>query len=868
MRYGEALGENGPRGSGKAEEGHGCKKGETPRPSPVGRHCALQRRRGGASREKGSNGYARAPRRIFDLGDGRRTDRELVAGESLHPIADLRCACEPHVGLKLAHHVACARVAFGKVARQPPSNDGVELGRNVGGECARSLDGGGQYARQDACLTVGLEQTTTRERLPKKNARREDVGLAADAHIRDLLGRHVGKLALYVALTRDAGGSSRRLGDSEVEHARRTVGSHQYVLGRYVPMHDVEWLALLVGRLVRSVQTAQNVGHDGDGHGGRNALASRARRPKEMSERYGGNVLHHEEEFGLSGDDVERADDFGVLDAGGEASLVEEHRQKLRIAGVLGVQSLDGDGASKARFPVQTRVVHCGRPPRRDDPVELIASRIALEAGMEDGFGLTHEGVMLAGPMPPARDNPATEEVTKAAAPAGDRLTEEGARFRLYVEEGFDAGRELFIHGGEASRLLVGKGPTSDLKLLDPAVSRRHLALEIDRGRLRVTDVGSTNGTRLDDHDIVDAYARGGERLRIGATTLRIERLGVPPAAAPAGAPAPSRFERVLGASAVMQRLYPLCQRLAASRVPVIIEGETGTGKEALAEALHEAGARSRFPFIVFDCTTVAATLVESELFGHERGAFTGALAARKGMFELAEGGTLLIDEIGDLDMAIQPKLLRAVERSEIRRVGSSKPIRCNVRLLLATRRDLEREVQRGRFRDDLFHRLAVARIELPPLRKRRDDIPLLARHFWSDMGGPAGGPPNELLDKWLDMPWPGNVRELRNAVARRIALGELDPTGQGGEAAAAKASGTAGDPAELPDEDVEIGDVLAMNLPFPKARRTVLESFVRRYVARALAASGGNVGAAAAASGIARRYFQLLRDRRESEDE
>jgi DNA-binding NtrC family response regulator len=450
------------------------------------------------------------------------------------------------------------------------------------------------------------------------------------------------------------------------------------------------------------------------------------------------------------------------------------------------------------------------------------------------------------------------EEVTKAQSTA-DATTDERASFRLVVVEGFDAGRELRLDGDEASRVLVGKGPTADFKLVDPSVSRRHLALEIERGRLRVTDLGSTNGTRIDDHEIFDAYARGGEVVRIGSTALKLERLApATPAAGPRGG---SGFARVIGASPAMQRLYPLCERLAASNVPVIIEGETGTGKEALAEALHEAGPRAGAPFVVFDCTTVASTLVESELFGHERGAFTGASSTRKGMFELAEGGTLLIDEIGDLDLGLQAKLLRAVERSEVRRVGGSKPIKCNVRLLAATRRDLEHEVQKGRFRDDLFHRLAVARIELPPLRKRREDIPLLARHFWQALGGGEGGLPREVVDAWADRPWPGNVRELRNAVARRIALGDLDagamraPAGASAEPAAPDAA--AGEPA-----DVDMADVLAMDLPFPKARRLVLDAFVRRYVTRALAASGGNVAAAAASSGVARRYFQILRDR------
>ena len=466
--------------------------------------------------------------------------------------------------------------------------------------------------------------------------------------------------------------------------------------------------------------------------------------------------------------------------------------------------------------------------------------------------------------MPLPRGAPTHEEITKAAPPPSPELESEPVSFRLHVVEGLDAGRELRIDGREASRLLVGKGPTADLKLVDPAVSRRHLALEIDRGRLKITDLGSTNGTRLGDCEIVEAYARGGEVLRLGSTSLRVERLAS--TGKEESKDEPSRFARVIGASAAMRRLYPLCDRLAKSSVPVIIEGETGTGKEALAEAIHEAGPRAKFPFVVFDCTTVAASLVESELFGHERGAFTGASFARPGMFELAEAGTLLLDEIGDLSLALQAKLLRAVERSEVRRVGGSKPILCNVRLLVATRRDLEREVQQGRFRDDLFHRLAVARVELPPLRKRREDIPLLARHFWSTLGGGSAEPPQELADAWAEMDWPGNVRELRNSVARRIALGELEhfskPTQGSAPPPALDRSGDEG--GEAAGHDAEIAQVLAMNLPFPKARRMVLESFIRRYVARALGAHAGNVAQAAAASGIARRYFQLLRDRRE----
>jgi transcriptional regulator with GAF, ATPase, and Fis domain len=319
---------------------------------------------------------------------------------------------------------------------------------------------------------------------------------------------------------------------------------------------------------------------------------------------------------------------------------------------------------------------------------------------------------------------------------------------------------------------------------------------------------------------LTDAFAQDGETRAIGARPLV------------------ARFGRMIGASAEMRRLYPLCEKLAASCVPVIIEGETGTGKEVLAESLHEAGPRARGPFVVFDCTTVPGSLVESELFGHERGAFTGATTTRKGVFELAHGGTLLIDEIGDLDPSLQPKLLRAVERSELRRVGGDRPIHVDVRVLAATRRDLDAEVAAGRFRDDLLHRLAVTRIELPPLRARRGDVAILARWFWREIGSGDRALPKEVMRRWERDPWPGNVRALRNAVARELALGDL-----------AQAEPAAG--AETP---------AAGRLPFSRARQAAIALFEREYVTRALAENGGDVARAAAASGIGRRYFQMLR--------
>jgi transcriptional regulator with GAF, ATPase, and Fis domain len=300
-----------------------------------------------------------------------------------------------------------------------------------------------------------------------------------------------------------------------------------------------------------------------------------------------------------------------------------------------------------------------------------------------------------------------------------------------------------------------------------------------------------------------------------------------------------------------MRRLYPLCERLSRSDVTVVIEGETGTGKEVLAESLHEEGPRRDGPFVVFDCTATAPSLIESELFGHERGAFSGAIANHRGLFEQADGGTLLIDEIGDLDLRLQAKLLRALQRQEVRRLGGERSIPVDVRILGATRRDLDREVQAGRFRDDLFFRLMVARIELPPLRAREGDVALLAEHFWKLLGGGTEGIPYEVMRRFEDYAWPGNVRELRNAVARLIALGSIGA--DGGPIGI-------GNPASDPRDALE--QLLSLDLPFVQARSRLLEEFQRRYVERMLDKHDGNVRRAAHASGIARRYFQLLKSR------
>ena len=299
-----------------------------------------------------------------------------------------------------------------------------------------------------------------------------------------------------------------------------------------------------------------------------------------------------------------------------------------------------------------------------------------------------------------------------------------------------------------------------------------------------------------------------------------------------------------------MRALYPMFQRIAESELPVLIEGETGTGKEVLAESLHEASPRKNGPFVVFDCTTVAATLLESELFGHEKGSFTGAESARAGLFEAAHGGTLFVDEIGEIDPTLQAKLLRAIERHEVRRVGSNKMLSVDVRVIAATRRDLDKEVQARRFRDDLFYRLAVARIELPPLRQRRGDVSFLARYFWTSLGGDARELSPDVIQRFEEYDWPGNVRELHYSVTRQLALGdEAMPT------------------VELGSSTLDFIDaVVRTKAPLPRARQKVVAELERRYVEHMLSLHGGNVTRAAEASGVGRRYFQIVRAKKKEE--
>jgi DNA-binding NtrC family response regulator len=410
------------------------------------------------------------------------------------------------------------------------------------------------------------------------------------------------------------------------------------------------------------------------------------------------------------------------------------------------------------------------------------------------------------------------------------------ATFRLVVVQGTDAGKSLTLDGSQPARVLIGQGPACDFRLSDPSVSRRHLAVDVSGALLRITDLGSTNRTLVQGVMVQDAYLRGGEELRLGDTMLQVER---EERAAPS-LPTTTSFGRILGLSTEMRRLYPLCERLAAATVPAVIEGDTGTGKELLARSLHEKGPRAQGPFVLFDCTAFAANLIEAELFGVD-----GA-KGRKGALEQAHGGTLFVDEIDDLDLGLQQKLLRVLETGRLRRTGGTDAVAVEVRVIAATRRDLDREVAEGRFSDDLFNRLSGARIELPPLRARRGDVPMLARQFWSELGGNPSLISANVLQRWETYGWPGNVRELKNAVARQLSLGDLAPVEN---------------LAPLRQTEGPAGKVESWyKLRFDDARKAAIDAFEKRYLDFTLARFDGNLAKAAEASGLGKRFFQMVK--------
>lgn len=422
----------------------------------------------------------------------------------------------------------------------------------------------------------------------------------------------------------------------------------------------------------------------------------------------------------------------------------------------------------------------------------------------------------------------------------------------LRVLDGPDRGRSILIDDSTPSPLYLGRSPSCALQLSHPTVSRRHLALEIVEGRVRACDLESRNGSRVGPVAIGQAWLSGGETLHLGATSVVVERLAAHRAPSLSDA---ARFGRVLGASREMRRIYPALQRIAASEVPVLIEGETGSGKEAVAEAIHEEGGRADGPFVVVDCARLEGRFLELTVLGAEEGAMGAFVAARPGALEEAHGGTLVLDEVGDLSPALQAALCRFLDDGTFVRVGGVAPRVAEARLVATTSRDLDREVQAGRFRDDLFHRLAVARVALPPLRQRKGDVPLLAEAFAAQLGASAVAIPRAVIARWEERAWPGNVRELKNEIVRALELGGIWSADSTASASASvEDSGTRADGVV-----VAVEDIIRLGLPLAEARRQLVEAFEDRYVEDVLARHDGNVTRAAEASGVARRHFHRL---------
>jgi DNA-binding NtrC family response regulator len=337
-------------------------------------------------------------------------------------------------------------------------------------------------------------------------------------------------------------------------------------------------------------------------------------------------------------------------------------------------------------------------------------------------------------------------------------------QFEVSVIDGKDRGTRVVSAGEELS---IGSSEGNDLRLTDNGVSRHHCALRaVERG-LELVDLGSRNGTFVGNLEITSCFVRTGAQLRVGQTTVSVQILDQDLEQPLASG---DRHGAILGASPEMRRLYPIIEQCGRSTATVLIVGETGTGKELIAEAIHDASDRRDKPFVVVDCSALSHDLAESELFGHERGAFTGAETLRIGAFESARGGTVFLDEIGELPINLQQLLLRVLEARTVRRIGSNQQRPVDVRVISASHRDLRREVNQKRFRADLFYRLNVLRIPVPALRERTGDVELLAGHFWKSFRSDA--PPEALLRHLASHHWPGNVRELRNAVERAAVLG------------------------------------------------------------------------------------------------
>jgi len=448
---------------------------------------------------------------------------------------------------------------------------------------------------------------------------------------------------------------------------------------------------------------------------------------------------------------------------------------------------------------------------------------------------------------------------------------------KLVVLDGPAKGAEVEI---TKSRCTGGRSIINDLVIGDKSISGTHFEIVVRDDGYRLRDLNSRNGTYIGDLKIREVFLQPGVKFRAGQTMVQFKPTNdiveIPLSKQ-------DRFDKVVGGSAIMREIFASLEKISPSDLTCLITGETGTGKELIARGVHNASKRKNKPFVVLDCGSIPRDLIESTLFGHEKGAFTGAVGQQVGCFEQANGGTIFLDEIGELDISLQPKLLRVLEQREIKRVGGDRTIKVDVRVLAATNRNLRQEVNNGNFREDLYFRLSVVNCELPPLRDRREDIPTIANHFLRDVIARRGTNMSFSQDAMASMlanSWAGNVRELRNVVERAGALSDgpvitrQDLTfGPGGlspmaahdlalagvnaaQAAAAEVSGV-----ELPNTGPARFDpsLLKPGLAFKSTKQLVVDAFETAYLGALLQRNEGNITRSAQEAGLTRYHLREL---------
>jgi DNA-binding NtrC family response regulator len=421
------------------------------------------------------------------------------------------------------------------------------------------------------------------------------------------------------------------------------------------------------------------------------------------------------------------------------------------------------------------------------------------------------------------------------------------SQFHLIVVNGPNAGlKGEFDH----DVVRIGSSTGNHIQLSDSTVSRNHAEVARTPHGVLLRDLDSTNGTFVGPVRIREVYLGEQRRFRVGMTDIdykhATEVIDITPSEA-------TVFEGQVGISVSMREMFSVLERVADTELTVLITGETGTGKELASRAMHNRSRRKNGPFVVFDCGAVARNLLESELFGHERGAFTGAVASRAGVFEQANGGTIFLDELGELPLDLQPALLRVLEQREVRRVGDRRVRPIDVRIVAATNRHLRKEVEKNRFREDLYYRVAVVEVALPPLRERREDFSLLIKHLLQNapISHQVRGVSDEVESVFQAYRWPGNVRELRNVLLRAIPFCDGEIIGL-----ESLPDAFSGDPDEDPTDHGTGQQVLlpGADLSLKEAKDQLLDAFERKYLEDLLERCSGNLSQAARMAGVDRK--------------